>query len=276
MMKKRNLPIALLLISSVLITLLNSCSSASGEHTEPELDIQNIVYTKIAVVNSDMGIEIDGERQNYSAAIINALEDEFTLVSPAMAESGYENGAYSAVITFPSDVSAKILSFNSQQPEKVQLEFKVNPNLNECDYIDTYLRIMNLQVSINARSGMSSGQMARRNQAADALEIRALQNLGHGLQALQDIDAHGQISANDGKYNFGHATTDYVFASPDNIYRLGRRVSIRINWNYECAWPKIRKYKAGDNTLSSRVSCCNRTTSLRLPLAWGLRLSYLN
>jgi len=150
MMNKMNLPIALLLISSVLTTLLNSCSVASGEHLEHGQDIQNIVYTTIAVINSDMGIEIDGERQNYSAAIINAMKDEFTLVSPAMAESGYESGAYGAVITFPSDVSAKILSFNSQQPEKVQLEFKLNPSLNEGDYIDTYLRIINLQVSINA------------------------------------------------------------------------------------------------------------------------------
>jgi hypothetical protein len=142
----RNSTILIFMLFSIL--LLGGCAIASAQPGQQE-EPRSIVLTTIAIVNADMGIEVDGERLNYSAAIIDVLDAGYTLVSPAMAESGFESGAYGAVITFPSDVSERILSFNSQQPEKVQLDFKVNPNLTEADYINTYVKIMNLQVSIN-------------------------------------------------------------------------------------------------------------------------------
>ena len=106
--------------------------------------------TTIAVVNADMGVEdAHGERHNYSAAIIGTLDADFVLVAAVVAESGFESGSFGAIIKFPSDVSERIISFNSHQPERVQLEFQVNRNLTEADYVDTYVKIMNLQVSIN-------------------------------------------------------------------------------------------------------------------------------
>jgi len=132
----------------VSLLLLSSCGFILRDedvHSESE----RIVLTTIAVVNSDMGIEIDGERVNYSAAIIETLDANFTLVSPAMAESGFEGGAFGAVITFPSDVSEHIVSFNAHNPQRVQLEFRINPQLAEADYISLHRQIMDLQVSIN-------------------------------------------------------------------------------------------------------------------------------
>ena len=143
---KRNKAALLALLLPILF--LGACSSTS-EQPEAHSVVSRIIHTTIAVVNADMGVEVDGVRENYSAAIIASLDEDFVLVSPAMAQSGFEGGAYGAVITFPADVSEKVLSFNSRQPERVQLEFKVNQNLTEADYIDTYIKIMNLQVSIN-------------------------------------------------------------------------------------------------------------------------------
>ena len=105
----------MLTVLIVSLVLLTACSSGNEGFVESRAT-DRVVLTAIAVVNSDMGVEIDGERINYSASIIETLDANFTLVSPAMAESGFESGAYGAVITFPSDVSSRIVSFNTQHP----------------------------------------------------------------------------------------------------------------------------------------------------------------
>ena len=125
-----------------------------GAITEAELQadrqvVQRHIGTTIAVVNADIGAELGGNRYNYSAAIINTLGDDFVLVSPAMAQTGFANGTYGAVITFPSDVSTRVLSFNALNPERIQLEFQINPNLPERAFLETYVAITELQLSIN-------------------------------------------------------------------------------------------------------------------------------
>jgi len=107
------------------------------------------LQTTIAVVNADIGVELNGEMQNFSSAIIDTLDEGFVLVSPAMAQMGYTDGIYGAIVTFPSNVSAQILSFNAYRPERVRLDFQINAHLLEAEYLETHFRIMNLQRSIN-------------------------------------------------------------------------------------------------------------------------------
>jgi len=110
---------------------------------------QGRLNTLIAVVNADTGMEIDGVWYNYAAAIIDTLGHDFILVSPAMAQTGFANGTYGAVITFPPDVSYRVLSFNAVQAERVRLEFHINDNLPERDYLEVFMTIVSLQQSIN-------------------------------------------------------------------------------------------------------------------------------
>ena len=112
-------------------------------------------------------------------SIIETLDANFTLVSPAMAESGFESGAYGAGTTFPSDVSSRIVSFNTQHPQRVRLEFRINPYLAEADYIDLHRQIMNLQVAVNttlAHTYVSSiiSQFHNAQNHADAIFINNL------------------------------------------------------------------------------------------------------
>ena len=148
-MKKRWIPFALICLTTVFILGQLAGSSSESERQQSRNELQSGMTTAIAVVNADMGVTTENGRLNYSAAIIDTLGDNYTLVSSVMAHNGYSNGTYGAIITFPSDVSHKIISFNSNQPEKVQLEFQVNPNLSERDYVETYISILNLQQSIN-------------------------------------------------------------------------------------------------------------------------------
>ncbi|MDR2570216.1 MAG: hypothetical protein LBD23_07945 [Oscillospiraceae bacterium] len=145
-MIKKEITILLLLLFFVFF--LSNCSFDFTQN-EPQSEVQGIIYTTIAVVNADMGVDIDGDRLNYSAAIISSLDANYVLVSPAVAESGYESGAYGAIMKFPADVSERIISFNAQQPEHIEIEYMINSNLSETDYINMYIKIMNLQVSIN-------------------------------------------------------------------------------------------------------------------------------
>lgn len=107
------------------------------------------IRTTIAVVNQDVGADNCGVKENYSAAIIDTLGSEYVLVSPQEAQNGYESGRYGAVLMFPSDLSKKVLSINTWEPERVGLEFMINSSLPEGKYINLYTKIIGLQSKIN-------------------------------------------------------------------------------------------------------------------------------
>ena len=189
-MKKRWIPFIALTLVLIFAggILLGSATEAEqqSEFWAYRVEIQNT----IAVVNSDVGaVGTDGERRNYSAAIIQALEEEFVQASPAMAETGFLEGTFGAVITFPSHVSAGIMAFNQGSPQRVQLEFIINPNLTEKEQIETFLRILNLQKSINttlARSSVSSAFEQFHDAQEHVLDI--FQYKEEGLAAMDVIE----------------------------------------------------------------------------------------
>ena len=151
-MGKRKILTTLAILTSLITAFtfgLGFGSTAELEQQHMRQTLQQRLNTTIAVVNADAGIDINGSRYNYSAAIINTLGADFSLVSPAMAQTGFANGIYGAVVIFPSDVSANILSFNATNPQRVRLEFQINENLPEQDYLETFLAITSLQLSIN-------------------------------------------------------------------------------------------------------------------------------
>ena len=148
-MKKKWIPLIILCSSAVFVLGLWLGHILEFERQGDSQAARNNAQTTIAVVNSDVGVEVDGVRQNFAEAIISTLGDDFVLVSPAMAHRGYTEGSYGAMITFPSQVSEQVLSFNANEPERVQLDFVINPNLSEQDYLNTYKQIVDLQQSIN-------------------------------------------------------------------------------------------------------------------------------
>ena len=148
-MKKRWIPfIATCIVVALILGLRFGAQSESDRQAGMQV-AQRRINTTVAVVNGDSGIMVNGSWYNYSAAIIDTLSEDFVLVSPAMAQTGFANGTYAAIVTFPSNVSARVLSFNAAWPERVQLEFEINPNLSERDYLETFIAITELQMAIN-------------------------------------------------------------------------------------------------------------------------------
>jgi len=148
-MKKRWIPVLLLALAVAVLIGVRFGIGMEYQRILEARDIEAIAPTAIAVVNSDTGVVVDGESLNYSAAIIETLGEGFALMSPAMAQSGLTQGIYSAILTFPSNVSERIVAFNTGNPERVQLEFRVNPELPESYYIRTHIELLNLQLAIN-------------------------------------------------------------------------------------------------------------------------------
>lgn len=154
-MKKIWILMAILGIAAVFLAGLYFGSDIEASRIEGAIAQGNTGARLIAVVNADTGVIVDDDRLNYSAAIIETLGGGFTVVSPAMAQYGLRDGIYRAVLTFPSNVSERILSFNTDSPERVVLEFQVNPTLSESEYIATHVELMELQIAINLTMGFT-------------------------------------------------------------------------------------------------------------------------
>ena len=190
-MSKRWLPlIAVIIIAAFTIGLRLGTTTGQNQNQDNNQNPQTArrANTTIAVINADTGTLIDGERLNYSSAIIATLGEGFVLVSPAMAQTGFSAGTYAAIITFPSHVSTRILSFNANQPERVQLEFQINPDLPERDFLETYITITELQLAINTTlaSTYVSSILRQFHEAQDQIDGVFNNNLAD-LMALENL-----------------------------------------------------------------------------------------
>jgi YhgE/Pip-like protein len=177
-------------ICLVLCFLLGARTGSETEvaRSQAKDEVMVTTQTTIAVVNTDTGVFVDGANINYSAAIIDTLGDDFIQVSPAMAESGFANGAYGAIITFPADVSEKVVSINDQHPEKVRVDFKVNMNLSDRDYVNTYVKIVSLEMSVNTTlAGTYVNSIFSQVHLAQDQVNRILKNDQSDLSALKTL-----------------------------------------------------------------------------------------
>jgi hypothetical protein len=128
---------------------------SSGERAQEEKETLLLAALQdreqaIAVVNLDEGFGLDGQKQDYSSAIISALDEKYLLVPYTMAHSGISNGNYDAVITFPADFSQKVSTVNSMNPAKIVLDYDINSLLPEDLYIRAYRTVEEFQANVNA------------------------------------------------------------------------------------------------------------------------------
>ena len=96
----------------------------NGSAEEKEL----LTINKIALVNLDDGIEVNGEHKYYGTEFINKLDDNFEIMSLEQARRGLENNLYAAYIIIPAVFSKNIESINIE-PIKSNIIYKINPNL---------------------------------------------------------------------------------------------------------------------------------------------------
>lgn len=92
---------------------------------------------EIAVVNEDTGIlkddgTVDQDAllgNEISASLVDRPDYKWTVVNRSAAESGLTEKQYDAIVYIPSDFSQNILSYNHERPQKAELEFKIQDQL---------------------------------------------------------------------------------------------------------------------------------------------------
>ncbi|WFA04377.1 type VII secretion protein EsaA [Bacillus sp. HSf4] len=92
---------------------------------------------EIAVVNEDTGVlkedgTVDEDTlfgNQISAFLAERPDYKWTVVSRSAAESGLAEKQYDAIVYIPSDFSQNILSYNHKRPQKAELEFKIQGQL---------------------------------------------------------------------------------------------------------------------------------------------------
>lgn len=124
-----------LLFIGLMLLLAGGLSYLSYNRTagvEQEQDVQGM---SIALVNEDQGAILNSEEIVFGDAFVESIEknDEHNwyVVSRGVAENGLENNVYDMMIVIPSDFSKKALSIQSQSPEHVVLNYKVNTSGDE-------------------------------------------------------------------------------------------------------------------------------------------------
>ena len=213
-MKKRYIP---LILACLAVAFAFGLQMGARTNPEPPQEVQDIPHrtlSTIAIVNADAGVELNGIRINYAAAVIDTLGYNFTLVSPAMAQAGLDSGMYSAIVTFPSNVSARILSFNAHMPERVELEFVISPDLSDREFLETFIAITELQLAINTTLANTyvSSILGQFHDAQDHID-GVFQNNLLDLLALEFL-THGDFTA--------QLNLDYVPHIPLNPQELDR------------------------------------------------------
>ena len=119
------------------------------EEFEKENNYNRSIKNTVAVVNLDLGIGAGDENVNYSEAFISSLSGEYRVVSYMEAQDGFDKGEFSAIVTFPSSLSESVNSLNESDLQSPKIEFSINPALTENLYIESYLKMLDLQNDIN-------------------------------------------------------------------------------------------------------------------------------
>ncbi|KPL58220.1 type VII secretion protein EsaA [Rossellomorea vietnamensis] len=101
---------------------------------ENPLRVKENATKAIAIVNEDAGTEVDGESLSFGGDVTSILEDqssfEWTVVGRSAGENGLQSSKYDAVVYIPSDFSDKVMTYDEERPEKTNLNFKVQSQLN--------------------------------------------------------------------------------------------------------------------------------------------------
>ncbi|WP_053218436.1 type VII secretion protein EsaA [Virgibacillus senegalensis] len=121
----------ILILGSSLSYLALNRQTAESESKETE----NTQKMAIALVNEDKGASLSGEALAFGDAFMESINNrddhDWFVVSRGVAESGLERNTYDMMIVIPDDFSEKALSIESENPEQVVLNYKINASDDE-------------------------------------------------------------------------------------------------------------------------------------------------
>ncbi|MEK4926965.1 type VII secretion protein EsaA [Bacillus sp. FSL K6-1338] len=119
--------LALVLSTGVSYLALNQNVKKANENTTPKMTV--------ALVNEDQGTVFEGNKIAFGDQFIKNVnkntKQEWYVVSRGVAENGLKNNNYNMMIVIPNDFSRKAVAIDSEIPEKLTLNYKVNATGNK-------------------------------------------------------------------------------------------------------------------------------------------------
>ncbi|MCA1061060.1 type VII secretion protein EsaA [Rossellomorea aquimaris] len=120
---------------------------------ENPLKVKENATQSIAIVNEDAGTQVDGEPLTFGGDVTSILEDqssfEWTVVGRSAGENGLQSSKYDAVVYIPSDFSDKVMTYDEDRPEKTNLNYKVQSQLNAVNKEKVQLEIEKATKRVN-------------------------------------------------------------------------------------------------------------------------------
>ncbi|WP_086717972.1 type VII secretion protein EsaA [Bacillus paranthracis] len=119
--------LALVLSTGISYLALNQNVKKAIENTTPKMTV--------ALVNEDQGTVFEGNKIAFGDQFVKNVnkntKQEWYVVSRGVAESGLKNNNYNMMIVIPNDFSRKAVAIDSELPEKLTLNYKVNATGNK-------------------------------------------------------------------------------------------------------------------------------------------------
>ncbi|WP_226545399.1 type VII secretion protein EsaA [Bacillus thuringiensis] len=119
--------LALVLSTGVSYLALNQNVKKANENTTQKMTV--------ALVNEDQGTVFEGNKIAFGDQFVKNVnkntKQEWYVVSRGVAENGLKNNNYNMMIVIPNDFSRKAVAIDSELPEKLTLNYKVNATGNK-------------------------------------------------------------------------------------------------------------------------------------------------
>ncbi len=119
--------LALVLSTGVSYLALNQNVKKANENSAPKMTV--------ALVNEDQGTVFEGNKIAFGDQFVKNVnkntKQEWYVVSRGVAENGLKNNNYNMMIVIPNDFSRKAVAIDSELPEKLSLNYKVNATGNK-------------------------------------------------------------------------------------------------------------------------------------------------
>ncbi|MBW3493682.1 type VII secretion protein EsaA [Bacillus sp. FDAARGOS_1420] len=119
--------LALVLSTGVSYLALNQNVKKANENSTPKMTV--------ALVNEDQGTVFEGNKIAFGDQFVKNVnkntKQEWYVVSRGVAENGLKNNNYNMMIVIPNDFSRKAVAIDSELPEKLTLNYKVNATGNK-------------------------------------------------------------------------------------------------------------------------------------------------
>lgn len=124
---------AVLVVILVIMLIPAMYATLTIESTwDPYANTGNI---KVAVVNNDVGYTLDnGSYYNIGNMLVNELHHNnnfsWVFVNESNAKYGVHEGTYTAALVIPKNFSEQLMTVDSNNPERAQIDYYVNEKLN--------------------------------------------------------------------------------------------------------------------------------------------------